>query len=585
NSEGAIKVDSAFFVVKNHFALWMKREMVRMVQNKGKENTNYIRGRDFINLPSMEGCRVLTGEESLNNKIQGANVIEVPDIIDWLRPADVLITTAFPFRDDLSQLVNLLEQFAEKGIAGIAIKPKRYIDTITKDMIDKANEVGIFVIELHANAVFSDIVFETIQAISYKSMNTYWKVQEQTDRLLSELSNTTTIEDMLTTLCKELKRNLMIVDNSYKKIYAKEYWNTTDNEEKKQGYWNQQSYEKQEYSENEIEELLVLARDNIETKKYYIIPFYQKENHSIYMLIHQEKQALSTIERKVIENIIPIISLQIRNSNLLKKQLNQYRDRFLLDWLKGAIIDKLDIVLFAKEFGISLNAEGKYQVAIVSFRGKENDKTIKEQMSRMQYHFYRLKVKFLIAVDGGEVIIIMESTQEEVPQIVLQKLLQELRIELGENLVVILSNPQPINLVSVAYREVKKMKEISFKCRVKGDIIRYSDLGIYTILSLIPNHPEVHSYIKRFVEPIREYDVKNNTKLLETLITYYELGGNAKEASKHLYIHYNTMMYRLDKVKNILEIDIDHVETKLQLQIALKLDAIEYKENANGRNN
>jgi PucR family transcriptional regulator, purine catabolism regulatory protein len=52
---------------------------------------------------------------------------------------------------------------------------------------------------------------------------------------------------------------------------------------------------------------------------------------------------------------------------------------------------------------------------------------------------------------------------------------------------------------------------------------------------------------------------------------YFQVNRNMKQAAERLFTHYNTVIYRLERVKDILTMDLENPEIQLQLQLALKL--------------
>lgn len=123
------------------------------------------------------------------------------------------------------------------------------------------------------------------------------------------------------------------------------------------------------------------------------------------------------------------------------------------------------------------------------------------------------------------------------------------------------------------------IKRIAGLCNLKRAVIRYRDLGSYTVLSLLPmEHPEILRMEERFVKPIREYDTAHNTKLLETLSTYFGTEQNLRETAACMYTHYNTISYRMEKIRELLALPKWDAEIQLQLQIALKLWNMNFKD-------
>ena len=82
-----------------------------------------------VSLPLAQ-ARVVGGRGGLHRAVRAVNVMEVPDILEWVQADELLLTTAYPLRDDRLALDALVPRLAGRGLAGIAIKPARYIDAI-----------------------------------------------------------------------------------------------------------------------------------------------------------------------------------------------------------------------------------------------------------------------------------------------------------------------------------------------------------------------------------------------------------------------------------------------------------------------
>lgn len=71
-----------------------------------------------------------------------------------------------------------------------------------------------------------------------------------------------------------------------------------------------------------------------------------------------------------------------------------------------------------------------------------------------------------------------------------------------------------------------------------------------------------------------ESDRKQQGALMNTIRTYFHCNCNAKETAERMFVHYNTVSYRLDRIKNELGLRLDDPETKLLLQLAIKIHEI-----------
>ena len=70
---------------------------------------------------------------------------------------------------------------------------------------------------------------------------------------------------------------------------------------------------------------------------------------------------------------------------------------------------------------------------------------------------------------------------------------------------------------------------------------------------------------------IREYDEQNHTELYETLRVYLYNHQNAVRTARDLYIHRSTLFYRLDRLKNLMNVNLDNARERLYLEISYLL--------------
>ncbi|GAB6178694.1 hypothetical protein JCM14036_00130 [Desulfotomaculum defluvii] len=102
-------------------------------------------------------------------------------------------------------------------------------------------------------------------------------------------------------------------------------------------------------------------------------------------------------------------------------------------------------------------------------------------------------------------------------------------------------------------------------------ITNYKDLGVYRILSILKESPEVNEFHDEIILPIQEYDNKNNTQLYKTALAYIENDGDVNRTAQELFQHKNTIRYRLTKIKEILGMEGLEGTFYEQLSVAVKI--------------
>lgn len=128
---------------------------------------------------------------------------------------------------------------------------------------------------------------------------------------------------------------------------------------------------------------------------------------------------------------------------------------------------------------------------------------------------------------------------------------------------------QQIPDISQSYQDGKKALKIAHT--TDESIICYETLGILRLLGNIPSGEAVDSYIPRCLKNLQEYDLKYNTCLLETLRTYYSVNCNAAQAAKLLFIHYKTMLNRLERIAQVLDCDYNDSHIRLEIELGIQI--------------
>ncbi len=120
---------------------------------------------DVLALEPLRGARVVAGAAGLDRRVRRVNVMEVPDILRWVKADELLLTTAYPLRDDRAALADLVPGLADRGLAGLALKPARYIETIPPEMLAAADRLAFPLVELPGDASFNEIINAVLTVI------------------------------------------------------------------------------------------------------------------------------------------------------------------------------------------------------------------------------------------------------------------------------------------------------------------------------------------------------------------------------------------------------------------------------------
>ena len=105
--------------------------------------------RDVMALPVVQaGAPEVVGTAPLDRPVRWVHVADVPDMSNLLQGGELVLTTGQALTDDAVG-VRYLQGLAEAGAAGLFVELGRYIDTVSPQLADAADRVGLPVVALH----------------------------------------------------------------------------------------------------------------------------------------------------------------------------------------------------------------------------------------------------------------------------------------------------------------------------------------------------------------------------------------------------------------------------------------------------
>ena len=124
----------------------------------------------------------------------------------------------------------------------------------------------------------------------------------------------------------------------------------------------------------------------------------------------------------------------------------------------------------------------------------------------------------------------------------------------------------------IYYRQASTALKIGSRLSGKEDISDYSEMVTYDILlSADTKEPMGHFYCRE-LDKLTEHDKRFGTNYYNTLYTFLKCFGNKNLSAQKLFIHRNTLVYRLDKIVEILGADLFDGEQCLQYYLSFKIN-------------
>jgi purine catabolism regulator len=523
---------------------------------------------ELLNLPTLARARVVGGHEGLRRPVRGVNVMEVPDILDWVKPDELLLTTAYPLRDDPVALATLIPRLAERRLAGMALKPGRYIKTIPGSMIEAANEHGFPLIELPPDASFNEIINSVLTVILDVQSARLKRSAAIHDRFTSIALSGGGLRQIAEALAELIGRPVAIVD-----AQDVVQWRTSD--ESPAGYPGSH-----DGSTGPQRTGVIVQPIQVGAERYGAI------------LVADDETGLGPDRLEAVEYAATVAALRQVQTRAIAEADRRFQAVCLEELITGHVADRTVLMERASAFAWDLTSPRAVLLAEVeAIAGRP----FSALAGTPEEGDLRHRLAEAARASLGPVAIIWERSREigalvsagsdvgpaghdgrgrSGPSAIRQigaalqaeanRLLPGVVVSVGIGR----TAHDPLDLHR-SFVEARRALAIGGWARGTGQVTAFDDLGIDRLLVAVPDSEAV-AFCLDMLGSLEAYDAKRGTTLIATLETFLAT-RNAALAARRLYLHYNTLKNRLARIEEIIGPFLDDPDRCLSLALALRL--------------
>lgn len=545
----------------------------------------------------LRRARLIGGEGGLDNVVHSVNVMEVPDILEWVHPGELLVTTMYPLRDDAAAIEALVPRLAEKGLAGLAVTPSGYLDSFPPAMVRAANELNFPLIELPQKVSFIDIIRPITSEILRLQADELLQSEEIHRQFIDLVLRGGTYRDIAQGIAQRVNRPVTIVDR-FRHVLGEglvlgqpSIYKAFLRDEKGGDHSLSDLYQPRVLAPIDgSEAVLRLAEGPAGPVEHVACPV------SVGPMVLGEiivwgrwDDPPKPLDLIVIQHGTTVAALKMMEARSIAEAEDRFRNEILEGLLSSSADDRARATQLSTDLGSrlappyavilvepdALRGAALTKVKSLEKRNIDSSLHLSERYIRLQqpeasfwYQGPRLVVFFPLAKAGpaAERTRLVEA---------LQAVCDRIRAENEPYTVSMGVSPGLLELgdFRTAYECARQSLHIGAAsgAREAGRVTHYEDLGLFRIVSLAENPAGLERFCLDVIGPLIAYDQKNDTHLAETLRTFLEQNQNSAKTAKLLFIHYNTLRYRIDRAKEILGDFLEDPQQRLEIELALQL--------------
>lgn len=532
---------------------------------------------ELLQLPTIKGLKLISGNLGVHREISTVTVVDTPDGFQWLKGNEVVITTTYALEKTPNSFLDFISKLLSRNISALIVKSDRYIKVIPENAKKLCDEKALPLIYCPAIYAFADIINTTLSGIISKQAEQLKESSKIHESFLELAINDRSIHQILQTLSTLIQEPTAYVDTVFHKVY---------------------------FSENVSEDSLYLKGLSYEIilneyrEKYQCIDVVNKEQKFGYIMLLSDRSDRtypdtdSNIYKTAIEyaSIVIILRMQIRISNRMIEE--KYYSSFVGDLMLNNVKTREEINTRAHLYGWNLDGGGF--VAIIDINNikkyylRNLDTGTNEKLQKYTDQIFDTSIKYIKQAFPST---IYYSQSDFIAFLITGKLPVSARKTLADTFSQIhhsLLNAVPFTIsmgvgmyvddiinIHNSYQQAKQVIQTIYQIQQFNRLFFYDQIGIYRLLFSISSNNEAIEFCDKYVKPLQQYDDQHHANLIETLQSIINCGWNLKLASEKLFLHYNSVKYRFQKICDLLEIDLRDNSKHTEIELALKIYLIQ----------
>ena len=533
---------------------------------------------EVLALPRFSDLQLLSSHSNLTQPLESVEITETPDVADFIPKNVMILTTAMIYKDDQEKLKPFIDSLKQAECTALGIKVGRFLDEISPEIVAYASAVDLPLIKIPSTQPLGGLLHEIVGYLrdsKTEQMSVAFDIQKRFSTLLMQDVDATRF---IAEFAKILNAPIILLSPWQQVIAHSNYF-----------YGNQKSAEffieqlskdhfQQLAQEKKIFRLQDERQENIQVAGF---PIRVNDYFPYYLLVLSPEQIPYPISEFAIDQAILVLTFMLFKNQKIAESFEHLKTDFLdrlLDTHQETLSKHQNWLELWKNYRL-INSD-YYQVAIVYGVTKpENETHIRYQQAEGQLIFQWLKeqlpeilpdVALFKLKNQNKSILIFQSKKND-HLMILQNLAERLQQALPITIRFAFGNAyENLEDLPNSYIEASSTLEASLHAQKPATVQLFHPKGLAGLFEKIGTE-DVEYFCQQQLKELAYPTEPTLQELRKTLKVFLDFNCEITKTANALYLHRNTIKYRMNQCEKLLDTSIQEPETSLLLRVALEL--------------
>lgn len=503
--------------------------------------------QDILQNKHFQTAQVVAGEKGLQNTIKWVHIIEILNVESFVKGHELVLTTGLGIQQNIEKFLHFVQGLINANCAGLCIEFGEYIQQVPEEVIDLADEHHFPIIVFPQAVPFVEITQELHAFIINQQYAMVSKLESYSELLNKETLYAQHPEEILKFAYHYVEHPIILKINGQEPIV---YPNMT----KKQ-------------------KAAMLGKIENDLPKKLIQPIHLFEHAYAELTLINEHP--SEFDILILDRTATALGqLFIRNLYVEEKKGMEDAE-WIEDWIEGKHSkETIAHYLFSGWPSTELNGGAvfitQYNEALSNRKldityFKLFCRSIFEQFGFLSIVFEKKKYIVFILLNKRENDTMKGRLKEALSKLESSEVIAKIHPSSLQWAVGKLA--KDLHFIHESYQTALDTLYIKRKVGAKAEF--YEDLHLFRLIYNLQKSIDLEQMVKDYLQPLIEFDEKNNGQLLATLEVYLQTNGSKQETARRLYIVRQTLYHRLRKIESLIGEDFMSGEKRLALEFML----------------
>lgn len=538
--------------------------------------------QDLFILDIMKQCEVIAGASGLKRYVRNVNISDTPDAINYLEKNQLLLTSGYGFVNSTKKLYELIVEMDKLDCAGIIIKLDRFIKKLPKEITALADELSFPIINTpnsHNLGSMSRHILNYLNDDEAEQLYYALHVQKGFSKMMLEEYS---VEALVKQLSLYINRPVLLLNHrAEEKITSNPATGKTAVKTKRMII-------------RIIKNNLQAARNGFsyikktkELNAFTTFPIVTKNMHPSILVILDSSTLPYPSSQMAIEQASNVISFTMIKAEAVSENLQALKNNFFSDLIENNNLTRKDITTQANYYGLDMETTSVCIACTVDIQGdnqREGIPLYEKRIGVYHNHIYNqledaiidYNLKATIFTKGIYFITILQLpvySNKEISEITafikdVQKLDEDFTLSFG-----ISSAIQDLEDLGIAYEEAIDAINQGYGLYNKEFIYFYKTKELKELLGTIPIK-DLRALYENTLKSLAYPNDEDAEELVKTIEVYLEHQCEITNTARALYVHRNTVKYRIKKAEEILGEPLKDPTNSLRIRVALLIGHI-----------